>query len=871
MKKHTIIKWLSALVLTLVLALAPAGAARAANYQVKIYPNDYTTIPTSASDSLASRFSAYQIFEGTISDDYADSVGNKDEPHEPPVIGGLEVSGWGSSINNNNYSALLYELTRIPTLASQVNITATRLLEFLKAVPDPTRYTEWLPHYSDPENWYEDSGIFTWAGAISQKDAITEDLKRLTLGDIFYIALTKSGYEVDDNSKSVAQGTTADTTLSQSAAIIADVLNSFTEATGNAALAEVFAKVVEKYLNISPYAKSSWQGDNIGSGYWTIDLDGGYYLFIDNTGTADQSDYILAVLGNQSIRVKSYAPTVDKVIVNGSNDNAYGYDFEVGDTITFRITGTLPENIDNYETYQYNFADYMSAGLSYVNGSMKVYAQAPGGGGSSGRIYLLSLSINEDGASPSGNPSFSGPVPDPDPGSTDNIIYVNFDLKDNSNKITGRQVSGIGGNPSGTAASQDLTITTGWKIVIQYQARLNNSAVADSNTNKVKLTYSNSVRNNDGSTETTTPANNIYTFGMDILKYFMGIDEADDTGDEVTPVPIPLSDAGFALTKKNTVGYENITYYAFSYNGSSSADKIIWLTLDDIRAYTGIGSFRLSDLVRSYRIAEKSPVYNGPLKEFTLYDWGPVFVDNSVVSETRRKPSYGNVIQYALFEKVAGESDDGSDSDYYLYGWISESELKKYLGVTGEIKWDDERNAVLKKIKDLNGQLSGPQSGSTFQYEGKYIYIVTEDIGSDVTENENNLHIRGLKDETYTLSEVIIPEGFKKLKDITVEFVAEYYSTIQLEAGDPGTLKNLYYTVNDNNNYAYIVKEGSNQPGFTELIARLEVQNDPALPRTGGMGTALFYVGGSVLLIGAALILILSNVRKKRGSKENPE
>lgn len=870
MKKHTITKRLSALALILVMTLAPAVPAGAADnnagYQVKIYPNSYTSIPASTSDALARRFEAYQIFQGDIDDDeYNENVG--EDTHEPPVISGLTVSGWGVNIPETKYGALLYALSEIDRPAGKANIKVEQLLNLLEHAETDVeklyninRYKLALPNFANPENWIGEIVGGTWnAGGeyASAKDAITADYGTLTVGALFGAALDFAGYECNDNEYKVREGNT-EIIMSDSAAVIAAVLNDFTDASGNTALAEVFAKVVGAkngtlytYLNSSPCAVSAWHSDG---GCWTIDLQGGYYLFIDTAGSgADKalSDYIMAVFGSQSITVKSYAPTVEKVIVDGDNGNAHGDDFQIGDAITFRITGTMPENIDNYETYTYNFTDTMTDGLSYMKGSMKVYAEAPTGSGS--RIYLLA---KEGSDSSSGNPGFT--VPDGAGG----IIGVNLDLK---TSITGRPAAAIGRDPSGTA-TQPLSITSGWKIVIQYQAALNNSATLDANSatlnnNKVILTYSDSVININSAANTTESSDYIYDFGIDIQKYYRGIDE-NGAGDTATPAAIPLQGAGFTLTRKNTVNYKDMTYYAFSGDGTVDG-AITWLTLDDIGTYTGRVT-RLSDLTVSYQIGGKASAYNGPLSAFSLTGLWPVYVNGSVVSETRRTPVYGSETQYAVFEESGGT--------YYLYGWIRESDLKKYLGVNGAIKWDDEGKPVLKAIKDGNGKLSE----SIPDYGGRYIYIVTGDgTGGNVDGYEGNLRIKGLKDEIYTLSEVIVPEGFRKRENMTVEFVAEYYSTVLAETGHTSsTLKNLYYTVDDNSNYVYIFKEGEYQTfdnkSFSKLIAKLEVPNDPTMPRSGGMGTTLFYISGSALLIGAALILIFSNVKKKRGSKEKP-
>ena len=51
----------------------------------------------------------------------------------------------------------------------------------------------------------------------------------------------------------------------------------------------------------------------------------------------------------------------------------------------------------------------------------------------------------------------------------------------------------------------------------------------------------------------------------------------------------------------------------------------------------------------------------------------------------------------------------------------------------------------------------------------------------------------------------------------------------------------------------------------TALTTKVNNQSGSELPSTGGMGTTIFYVAGSILLIGAAVLLI---TKKRMGKKE---
>ncbi len=88
-------------------------------------------------------------------------------------------------------------------------------------------------------------------------------------------------------------------------------------------------------------------------------------------------------------------------------------------------------------------------------------------------------------------------------------------------------------------------------------------------------------------------------------------------------------------------------------------------------------------------------------------------------------------------------------------------------------------------------------------------------------ENGNVLTFAGLADGTYTLIESTVPDGYNKAADTTFTVNAHNYEKANLEQA------------------ATVV----NNPGSL-------------LPSTGGVGTTIFYAVGSVLLVGAAVLLI---------------
>lgn len=94
------------------------------------------------------------------------------------------------------------------------------------------------------------------------------------------------------------------------------------------------------------------------------------------------------------------------------------------------------------------------------------------------------------------------------------------------------------------------------------------------------------------------------------------------------------------------------------------------------------------------------------------------------------------------------------------------------------------------------------------------------------TNGNGKIEIDGLDADTYYLREVKAPEGYNKLAD-DIEVVIT-----GAEKGENNTLT------------------------YTTVIAKVNNQSGSELPSTGGMGTQIFYIIGSILVLGAAVLLV---------------
>lgn len=210
---------------------------------------------------------------------------------------------------------------------------------------------------------------------------------------------------------------------------------------------------------------------------WTPDPANGdgYYLFVTsnldsskpNTGTSP----IFAILGGEAVTVteKTSVPTVDKQILAAApadpKQQTAGWagvaNSQIGQEVTYKLTGKVADNYATYDSYAYKFTDTLSNGLDYVADSLEVYAVNNG-------VYIP---INSDY-------TLTPPTED------NRVLTVNFAVDKAAGKKGLKDISNVNADT---------------QIVVFYKAKLNKNAVIGNgvsegkkgNYNSVKLEYSN--------------------------------------------------------------------------------------------------------------------------------------------------------------------------------------------------------------------------------------------------------------------------------------------------------------------------------------------------------------------------------------------
>ena len=180
---------------------------------------------------------------------------------------------------------------------------------------------------------------------------------------------------------------------------------------------------------------------------------------------------------------------------------------------------------------------------------------------------------------------------------------------------------------------------------------------------------------------------------------------------------------------------------------------------------------------------------------------------------------------------------------------------------------------ALKKVNNEGKALPGAvfefpfYVKSTPDKDGAYIYAGTtegEGLTNQITTPKDGvIVVKGVKSGTYEITEVKAPDGYNKLTDpVTIEAektgATSTYKTVYLDKDGNVVGKDA-----DADTKVHKVEVDIETIAATAVVVVNKAGTE--LPSTGGMGTTVFYVLGSVLVLGAVVLL----VTKKRMSDAN--
>ena len=143
-----------------------------------------------------------------------------------------------------------------------------------------------------------------------------------------------------------------------------------------------------------------------------------------------------------------------------------------------------------------------------------------------------------------------------------------------------------------------------------------------------------------------------------------------------------------------------------------------------------------------------------------------------------------------------------------------------------------------------------PLKGAGFTLYKKNAFGTYEAVGSELkSEDMTTFTWSGLDDGDYKLVETTTPSGYNTIPDIEFTITATHDAS-----SDNPTLISL----NGGDKFTGEISTGV-------VSANIENQSGAQLPSTGGIGTTIFYVLGSVLVIGAAVLLVTKKRMSTKG------
>ena len=363
-------------------------------------------------------------------------------------------------------------------------------------------------------------------------------------------------------------------------------------------------------------------------------IDQGYWMFADVTeldGEASNSLVMVDTKGQTSITInpKTAIPTVEKKVkdIDDSEDGSItdnpwqdSADHDLGDTVPFKLTATLPSNAQYYQTYTMIFHDTMSAGLTLDPDSIQVL------------MY-----------------------------ETKHKADVDTDLNDFAKDVTSSFTVTTTGLTDGCTFEVGCEnvyaiegVTKDTAFVVYYEATLNENAVigATGNPNEVYLEFSNNPYE-EGTGETEPDKVIVFT-------YQLVVNKTDSHGH-------PLQGAGFTLSKKNVDGIYIVigeelkgdTLTTFTWEGLDDGDyKLEETTVPE-------GYNKMADIVFSVSATHdelsddpKLTYLDGDLMGTGTVDLGSIEKDivnntGTVLPETGAEGTFMLITASALFVMVA--------------------------------------------------------------------------------------------------------------------------------------------------------------------------------------------------------------------------
>ena len=618
-------------------------------------------------------------------------------------------------------------------------------------------------------------------------------------------------------------------------------------------------------------------------------LDLGYWFVTTTTGSLCN---LTTIHPDEIIYDKNEVPNVDKSIVEG-DDEVKNNNAAIGDVIEFKMDTKVPSMV-GFDNYHFIVKDTFSKGLSLVDvadAQSKTESQYYAAGNTDKYYGKNTITVKMD----AGDPAATHPE------KTLKRVYLGnngeyyMDSKctqpitqhteyDANGKRNRRELTQDAEN-AGFELDDDLNLKYAYYVkVIEANADV-----------------SNTLQNRDDATSSTRP--DTYSKGetrmeivfVDMIQYLDQTNGVNNANDHT------VTEEGTLGSADTTLGYTgkgiHITYFAEvdedaivnDENGNPNTAKITYSndptntgdgtnTPDEPGPNTPTGDSpesKTNSFVTGIKLTKidggdttkKLAGAQFELKNTTAADnLLNMVIQNGVRYE--KKPytlkkvnsNEDGVSQDATSAIVYAKEELADEADYYL---LNDGTY------TAKTPADAGNNDLYASTTDKYAKVKYTWVVNTaYNDDGTALTTANKHISTSGTDGV--ISFAGLKAGTYTLTELIAPDGYNKMtEDITIEIKAKYVDTnnndAEINADDDekfagkcvwtailngGGFTDKEITLSDNDDTAH-------SADVLKLLA-FEVENNQGtiLPSTGGIGTTIFYVLGAILVIGAGVVLI---------------
>lgn len=325
---------------------------------------------------------------------------------------------------------------------------------------------------------------------------------------------------------------------------------------------------------------------------------------------------------------------------------------------------------------------------------------------------------------------------------------------------------------------------------------------------------------------------------------------------ETTTFTLTLDTLNYAKDpedKENPEEYKQIKDYIIDDNLAN--DKFDQVVITEVKVVNG------NETKYLYSTDSTKTTVNPGTVQFTNNAF-PIKVSWVNGSESLYASNSQLVVKYTARLKEDAVIGDGKDANGDNKGNKNEATYK-YTFVGKDTPYDPDDPTEFSvftyalAIKKVDGSDNRALSGAEFKIknpEGEYIkfkeengcYVYTgvaenKDSATAVRSNSNGfIVIKGVKEGAYTVEETKAPAGYNLLTVPQTVTAAQETAT--------------YYTVKNGE----VVSSSTTSNEGAIQAATIEVRNNKGsvLPSTGGIGTTIFYVVGSLLIIGAGIVLV---------------